>query len=43
MKRAGVNANDFHYKMMKLQEENDRLRTNTVSINEVEKLVQENR
>ena len=39
MKRNGINANDLNFKVMKLIEENDRLRNNTVSIKEVEQLI----
>lgn len=43
MKRTGVHANDVHFKMIKLQEENERLKQNFVSVNEVEKLISDNR
>ncbi|CAD8085756.1 unnamed protein product [Paramecium primaurelia] len=43
MKRKGLNSNDIHFKLMKIQEENERLRQANLSVNEVEKLMQENR
>ncbi|CAD8100499.1 unnamed protein product [Paramecium primaurelia] len=43
MKRKGLNSNDMHFKLMKIQEENERLRQANLSVNEVEKLMQENR
>ena len=39
MKRKGLNANDVHFKLMKLQEENDKLKSTTVSVSEVENLI----
>lgn len=43
MKKRGVNPFDVHSRLLKLQEENERLKKNTISINEVEKLIEENR
>ena len=43
MKRKGMSLNDIHLRMIKLQEENDRLRNNHISIGEVEGLIKENR
>lgn len=43
MKRNGINPSDLHFKMMKLQEENERLRFQAVSVSDVEKLIAENR
>ena len=43
MKKLGVNPIDIHSRLLKLQAENDRLKKTHISINEVEKLIQENR
>ena len=43
MKRRGLNAQDVHFKLMKVQEENSRLKKDFVSVNQVEGLIQENR
>ncbi|CAD8195399.1 unnamed protein product [Paramecium pentaurelia] len=43
MKRSGLNQNDLHFKLMKMQEENERLREIQLSNDEVEKIIQENR
>ncbi|KAL4438950.1 hypothetical protein ABPG74_016670 [Tetrahymena malaccensis] len=43
MKKKGINPNDIHQRLLKLQEENERLKKTHISINEVEKLIQENR
>ncbi|CAK93845.1 unnamed protein product (macronuclear) [Paramecium tetraurelia] len=43
MKRSGLNQNDLHFKLMKMQEENERLREGQLSNDEVEKIIQENR
>jgi hypothetical protein len=32
MKRKGLNANDVHFKLMKIQEENERLKKETITI-----------
>jgi hypothetical protein len=42
MKRNGLN-NDIHFKLMKMQEENERLRVGSVTVPEVERLLIENR
>ncbi|CAD8106247.1 unnamed protein product [Paramecium sonneborni] len=43
MKRSGLNQNDLHFKLMKIQEENERLREIQLSNDDVEKIIQENR
>ncbi|CAD8103063.1 unnamed protein product [Paramecium sonneborni] len=43
MKRNGLNQNDLHFKLMKMQEENERLREIQLSNDEIEKIIQENR
>lgn len=43
MKRNGINTNDVHFNMAQLQEENNRLRINNVTVSEVEKLISDNR
>jgi hypothetical protein len=43
MKRKGLNANDIHFKFIKVQEENERLKKDTVSVQQVEVLIKENR
>ena len=43
LKRKGLNSHDIHIKLVSLQEENERLKKNNVPINEVEKLLDENR
>jgi hypothetical protein len=39
MKRKGMNADDIHGKLMSLQEENEKLKKTSVSIEDVEKLI----
>lgn len=43
MKRKGMSADDIHSKLMSLQEENEKLKKTSVSIEDVEKLIEENR
>jgi hypothetical protein len=43
MKRKGLNTNDVHLQLMKVKEENDRLRKEFVSVTQVEGLIKENR
>ena len=43
MKKHGLNIEDVHKRLLKLQEENEKLRKTHISINEVEKLIEENR
>ncbi|KAM3129091.1 hypothetical protein pb186bvf_018803 [Paramecium bursaria] len=43
MKRNGINSTDLHFKLMKMQEENERLRQTVMSVQDVEKLMKENR
>ena len=43
MKKRGINANDVHLKLMKLQEENEKLKNQSMNVMEFEKLIRENR
>ena len=43
MKKRGINANDIHMKLMKLQEENEKLKSQSMNVGEIEKLIKENR
>jgi len=43
MRKLGVNPFDVHSRLLKLQAENDRLKKTHISLNEVEKIIQENR
>jgi hypothetical protein len=43
MKKRGINANDIHMKLMKLQEENEKLKSQSMNVAEIEKLIKENR
>lgn len=43
MKKKGVNPFDVHSRLLKLQDENERLKKTHISIIEVEKLITENR
>lgn len=38
-----MNSDDIHGKLMSLQEENQKLKRNITSINDMERLIQENR
>lgn len=39
MKRKGMNSDDIHGKLMSLQEENQKLKRNVASIQDMEKLI----
>lgn len=43
LKRKGLNPDDIHTKLLSLQEENDKLRKTSVSMVDVERLIEENR
>lgn len=43
MKRKGMSPDDIHNKLMQLQQENEQLKKTSVSIEDVEKLIEENR
>jgi regulator of replication initiation timing len=43
MKRKGMSPDDIHNKLMQLQHENEQLKKTSVSMEDVEKLIEENR
>lgn len=43
MRRKGLSQEDTHNRLLKLQEENERLKKTHIAINEVENLIKENR
>ena len=43
MKRKGMSPDDIHNKLLHLQQENEQLKKTSVSIDDVEKLLEENR
>jgi hypothetical protein len=43
MRRKGLQQNDIHVKLLKLQDENEKLKKTHISLNEVENLIAENR
>lgn len=43
LKRKGMSPDDIHSRLVSLQEENEKLKKTSVSMEEVEKLIEENR
>ena len=43
LKRKGMNPDDIHTRLLSLQEENEKLKKTSVSMVDVERLIEENR